>query len=83
MTFGGFVEIVAERLSRRAEDAPEGTFFAAYELVADVAAPEEWVGQAAKLLEYRLRADCLYSSHGTPYLRPASGLAWGDSVSVA
>jgi hypothetical protein len=83
MSFREFVDLAVERLARRADGEPAGTYFALHELVADLEVPSEWAEQVAKLLEYRLLADCLYSSHGTPYVRPATGRAPGHSISVA
>jgi hypothetical protein len=66
VTFQGFVDDVLARLVARHEP---GTYVQLTEVVADLDVPWEWVGQAAKLLEYRLLAECLYSAHGTPYVR--------------
>lgn len=84
MTFQEFADVVVDRLRRRGEESPPGTFFELPELVADLDVPYAWIGQAAKLLEYRALGECLYSSHGTPYARLAQeSRKPGSSVSVA
>jgi hypothetical protein len=64
MTFAEFVDIVLVRLSQH--DEPR-EYVQLAELTADLDVPWQWAGQVAKLLEYRLFAECVYSAHGTSY----------------
>ena len=83
MTFEEFVDVVVERLHRLGEASPPNTFFQLQEVVSDLDVPYDWIGQAAKLLEYRLLGGCLYSAHGTPYVRLTEpGQEAGSSATV-